>query len=179
MDKEILDKVAEVVLLYHRPVSSNEIARASNLSTLATVKALYELVKLGRIEQIGDGSGNYFQYHSKEKSQEETDLEIRFAQLDEALNEKAEQLDKRIEQVEKETSHIYSSLISIMGVFLAIFSLIIINANAIVGALSQKSIGDAFLKLLVLNVPVVLCIIVLLLGIRFIILRDFNRGDHQ
>ena len=177
MEKDILENVAEVVRLYYRPVSTSEVARASRLSVSTTVNALHELVQLGKIEMVNDGSGAYFQYHSEEKSQEKADLEIRFAQLDNALNEKSAQLDKRIEQVEKETSHIYSSLISIMGVFVAIFSLVIINASAISGALSSDdNLGSAFLRLLTLNAPVVLSVVILLFGIKYIILRDFNRG---
>lgn len=71
-------------------------------------------------------------------------------------------------------------MISIMSVFVAIFALIVINANAIAGTISEDAkICDALLKLAVLNIPVVLCIIALLVGVRFIILRDFKRGDHK
>lgn len=180
MASDVLEKVSEVVRLYDRPVSANDIAQASNLSHVTTLNALKALVSQGTIDLLSTENQRYFQYHQPEKSKEEENLEVKFAQLDEALNEKNEELDERINQVEKETAHIYANLISIMGVFVAIFTLIIINANAIAGTISQdEKIGGILLKLIVLNLPVAICIIALLLGIRFIILRDFKRGDRK
>lgn len=180
MSDDILSKVADVVRLYYRPVTASEIAQASGISSPAANNVLNRLVQQGIVEVVKDGSGNYFQIPITEKSKEEANLDVKFARLDEGLTEKAENLNRRIEQVEKETEHIYANMISIMGVFVAIFALIVINANAIVGTFSgEGSLTLTLMNLLVLNVPVAICIIALLFGIRLIILRDFKRGDHE
>ncbi|MCI5690162.1 MAG: hypothetical protein MR286_04640 [Clostridiales bacterium] len=180
MSDESLTRVYETVRFLDRPVSVREVSDAVKLSNLTTISALTQLVRQGKIEMVQDGSGNYYQVSVAGKTKEESDLEIRFAQLDKALNDRITKLDERIVQVEKETNHIYANMISIMGVFVAIFALIVINANAIVGTISEDAkICDALLKLVVLNVPVMFCIIALLVGVRFIILRDFKRGEHK
>ena len=180
MTNDTLEKVAEAVRLYYRPVTISEIAEASNLSRAVTMNALRALIDNGRIEVIRSENRPYYRIKDANKPKAEADLEEKFAQLDSALNEKIGQISERIQRLEKETAHIYANLISIMGVFVAIFALIVINANAVAGTISQEEkICYALFKLIVLNLPVVACIIALLLGIRLIILRDFKRGDHK
>lgn len=177
---DTLERVTETVRLFYRPASVSEITEATGLSRPSVLSALNTLVKEGTLEKVQSGKTAYFQMSSAEKSDEEKNLEKRFVELDEALNEKITKHDQRIAQIEKETEHIYANMISIMGVFVAIFALIVINANTIAGTISQEEkICSALLKLIVLNLPVVVCIIALLIGIRFIILRDFKRGDHK
>ena len=177
---DTLEKVTEVVRLFYRPASVNEISEAANLSRQSVLSALNTLVKDGTLEKVQSGMTVYFQTSSAGKSDAEKNLEKRFVELDEALNEKIVKHNRRIERIEKETEHIYANMISIMGVFVAIFALIVINANAIAGTISADTkICDALLKLAILNIPVVICIIALLIGVRFIILKDFKRGDHK
>lgn len=177
---DTLEKVTETIRLFYRPASAREIAEATGLSNTAVIVSLEKLINSGIIETVKSGTAVYFQMSSSGKSIQEKNLDKRFVELDEALNEKIIKHAQRIERIEKETEHIYANMISIMGVFVAIFALIVINANAVAGTISQeKNICNALLKLIVLNLPVVICIIVLLVGIRFIILRDFKRGDHK
>lgn len=177
---DILENVTEAVRLFNAPVSMRQIAEETKYSLVTTSRALEKLVSQGILEMVGSGNTKYYQIRTAKKSQEEIDLETRFVELSEALDEKIARHDRRIERVEKETEHLYTNMISIMSVFVAIFALIVINANAIAGTISEDAkICDALLKLAVLNIPVVLCIIALLVGVRFIILRDFKRGDHK
>ena len=177
---DTLEKITETVRLFNAPVSMRQIAEATGYSLAITSRALAKLVSQGVLERVGSGNTRYYQIRTAQKSKEEIDLETRFVELSEALDEKIARHDRRIERIEKETEHLYTNMISIMGVFVAIFALIVINANAVAGTISEDAkICDALLKLVVLNVPVVFCIIALLVGVRFIILRDFKRGDHK
>ena len=182
MTNNTIEKVAEVVRLFYRPVTASEISEAANLSRPTTLNALKILVENGRLEVIANTARRYYRIREDNKTKEEDYLEEKFARLDSALNERIEQHnqrilrhEKRILQVEKNTSHFYGDMISIMGIFVAIFALIVINTNAIAGAFSaQNSLWENFLTLFVLNVPAVICILALLCGIRWIILRDFK-----
>ncbi len=177
---DILENITEAVRLFNAPVSRRQIAEETKYSLATTSRALEKLVSQGVLEKVGSGNIRYYQISTSQKSKEEINLETRFVELSEALDEKIVRHDRRIERVEKETEHLYTNMISIMGVFVAIFALIVINANAIAGTISEDTkICDALLKLAVLNIPVVICIIALLIGVRFIILKDFKRGDHK
>lgn len=173
MSDELKEKVFEIITSSDSPIPISKIAEDTRMSMASVSRIVANLISDGKVDKVGDGKSNYYQSHDSKRTPEEKSLNDKYAQLDAALTEK-------VERAEKETQHLYVNMISIMGVFVAIFSLIVINTNAIVGKLSQdESIGCTFLKLLVLNIPVLLCIIALLFGIRFIILRDFKRGDHK
>ena len=177
---ELLNRVEDAINQFEHPVSTNDISFSLDLSKATILNALKELVNQGRIEIIYEGTGRYYQILKGQKEDGISKLDERFAQLDDALTEKNKKTVERIEQAEKEISNIYANMISIMGVFVSIFSLIIINANAGSDIVSKAaSMKEAIINLLILNLPVTICIIVLLLGIRWIILRDFRRGARK
>ena len=132
---DTLEKVTETVRLFNAPVSMRQIAEATECSLAITSRALAKLVSQGVLEMVGSGNTRYYQIRTAKKSKEETDLETRFVELSEALDEKIARHDRRIERIEKETEHLYTNMISIMGVFVAIFVMTLVEPHVSVMAL--------------------------------------------
>ncbi|MDO4563979.1 MAG: hypothetical protein Q4C12_09165 [Clostridia bacterium] len=80
---------------------------------------------------------------------------------------------RRIElEASERTKKLYVDVITLMGVFISLFSIIVINIEAIQNAFSpQTCVWHSVVDLLLLNLPLVVSILVLLFGIRLLILR--------
>ena len=111
---DTLEKITETVRLFNAPVSMRQIAEATGYSLAITSRALAKLVSQGVLEMVGSGNTRYYQIRTAQKSKEEINLETRFVELSEALDEKIVRHDRRIERVEKETEHLYTNMISIV-----------------------------------------------------------------
>lgn len=183
MNQELLDKVYRVIELYNRPVTTKDISLEMNLSFATTVNAMKQLVEAGKLVMLTSDNPDEtkrVKYYSIFSEKTDKVMEQKFATLDSALAQQKDETDKRLNELETATKSLYANMISIMGIFVAIFSLIVLNAEAIQHWLPTGMLfKDAFLKMLALNIPVVFAIIILLLAVRLIILRDFKRGDHK
>lgn len=85
---DILENVTEVVRLFNAPVSKGQIAKETKYSMAAISRALEKLVDQGVLEKVGSGNIRYYQIKTSQKSKEEINLETRFVELSEALDEK-------------------------------------------------------------------------------------------
>lgn len=81
-----------------------------------------------------------------------------------------EDLTVKIEGIDKYVNGIYVNIISMMAIFVAIFALITVNAN-IVFTLTEENAKNVFYGIIAMNIFVVICIIVLLFGVKFIIIK--------
>ena len=96
------------------------------------------------------------------------------------INAKAtnEILEKKVEQVRGEMKSLYANIISLMGIFVSIFALIVVNAN-ITFSLTSENMREVFWGIIVMNVVVVVCILALLIGIRFILVGKLLKKNDD
>lgn len=74
---------------------------------------------------------------------------------------------RKIETIDKKIENFYSKIIEIVGIFIAIFSIII--AGIQISLKTDGSFIEILTKCTAIFIPIVFCILILLLGIRFIL----------
>lgn len=89
-----------------------------------------------------------------------------------------EELEKKYEKINKNVNGIYANIISIISIFVAIFALITVNAN-IAFKLTEENMANVFKSIITINIFVVICIIVLLLIVRFVIIEPLLNGTKK
>ena len=190
--QNIEDAIIKYMEVYDRPITANDIVHELNMSRSAVFRHLSQMVEKGVLTVLTgspDNVGDYnrrIKYYTLSKSEEEIDKDKEFLKLYQTVNnikdeiyeqkdkiaEEKEEIFKKINNTETDVKNIYANIISIMSIFVAIFSLIIINTTAIYnGVLKVDSVCEIFKRLLILNIPLVVSIIVLLLAVKLILLR--------
>lgn len=87
-------------------------------------------------------------------------------------------LSEKIETIDKSVNSIYANIISIIAVFVAIFSLITVNAN-IAFELTDANMRNVFFGIIVVNIFVIACIITVLVATRLIIINPIIKGKKK
>lgn len=85
-----------------------------------------------------------------------------------------EEVEHVATSVENKQKSLYAEVISLMGIFVAIFSLIVINAN-LVQAIAEKTVQEIISICIIVNGCTVVAIFVLLLFIRYLIINKLNK----
>ena len=188
---DIENEIIKCMEVYDRPITANDIAQELNIHRNTAFYRLDKMVEKGMVTVLS-GSPNMpdstkkIKYYTLSKSDEEIVKDKEFLKLYQTVNdikneiyeqkdkiaEEKEEIFKKIKTTEDDVKNIYANIISIMSIFVAIFSLIIINTTAIYnGVLKVDSVCEIFKRLLILNIPLVVSIIVLLLAVKLILLR--------
>lgn len=191
ISKDILDLLESS----GKPLSLSEIANNlcySRSSLMITLKNMVDEKKIQSYSAVtakGDSYVNMNYYskidiakdssiHNIEKLIDE--LNQKYVNLDSDLQSKNEILDKRIEEVENNTKNIYLNIISIMAVFIAIFTLVISNVEVLKEYITANdTIGDVVMKMAVVNIPLLVVIFFILLMIRFLILKPLKHKQPK
>ena len=157
-------------------LSLGELRRQSGMSMQATVNAVQSLKANGIVKRQGTQNGAYYFLAKITYGQFETGEVFSNA----VINAKAtnEILEKKVEQVRGEMKSLYANIISLMGIFVSIFALIVVNAN-ITFSLTSENMREVFWGIIVMNVVVVVCILALLIGIRFILIGKLLKKDDN
>lgn len=202
MSKENRSIIIDTLRKANRPMSLVELSKYMCIPMSLINRILIELDNEGVIETL-TGSENDDQYERKIRyfslvkdvklthdtsiddfvnkyvslSKEMNQQYVNFA---EDISHKTCDIENKVSALELQTKNIYANLISIMGIFVALFSLIIINTEAISKFIPPNGqLHDIFLKLVILNIPIVLSIIILMLCIRYIILKPLFKNEKK
>ena len=170
MLSQVESKVYSIVELFNRPVTVEEIAYEMGMDDAIIARLFDSLVKKDKLVIYSPSTGKidyYAPYNSK--SGLDAVLSQKYADLIGPLQEKYNQAETEQKRLKDQLNSLYANIITMMGVFVAIFALIIVNINGI-GLIIQpeSSIKDAIIKLLMLNIPLLISIIVLILGIKWL-----------
>ena len=163
-------KVLQVITVFNRPVSAEEIAYEMGMPKDIVLKILENLVNKGNVviyqSKIGDQT--YYTPLSS-KSGLDSVLSQKYADMAAGLEKKYLEVRSENDILKAKIEQFYSNIITIMGVFIALFALIVINIEAIgmfVSDISDSS--DLFWSLLKLNIPIIITIAVLLVLIKLL-----------
>lgn len=85
-----------------------------------------------------------------------------------------EETEKNAKSAKEGIKEIYAQIISLMTIFISIFSLIIINAN-IMTSLMDKEVNDIISSCVIINGCTLMVIVVLIVLIRLIIVRPLSK----
>ncbi len=194
MGKHMCD-TRETILEYLRtqgiPMTVRRISQDLELTRISTYQELEKLVKEQELSRIVPISTNpdydYDEKYYTIKSQPQDasspsntsteasaieSLNQRFATLDYGLKESIKQISAENRTLKQQLKSIYSNILTLMGIFVAIFALIITNVSAVASIIDPlASPTNNLLSVLILNVPLVFSIGFLLLFTRIFLCR--------
>ena len=168
---ELERKILQVIMMYNRPVTVREVADELAISFSKTSRLFYDLVEKGNLV-VFSSSNHRSKYYAVSNSKEAIDktLSQKYVDLIEPLEKKYEEIKLEQAKLTEQLNGVYVQLITLMGIFVAIFALIIINVSAI-GEFAN-SIADPIdlcKTLAVLNIPLVISLFFLTLLIKWVI----------
>lgn len=151
-----------------------DISIITNTSIVITKKILEKLCSDGKIERLETSRGIYYipiegiTYGQLEKMGSEINKVIYRAEDD------TENVRDQIKGLEDDVNKIYSNFISLMSIFVAVFSLVLVNAN-IVFKITEQNIENFTRSVVIVNLSVCVCITIFVVLIRLIVLKPINR----
>ena len=178
-----------------KPLSLSEIANSLCYTKCSLNIALQKMVENKQIQSYTSmtAKGNNFvnmMYYSILNNEKDNDsknieklideLNQKYVNLDSDLQLKNEELNRRIEEVENNTKNIYLNIISIISVFIAIFTLIITNVQVLKDYIAvDDTVCNVSMKMAVINIPLLIVIFFVLLMIRNLILKPLKSKQRK
>ena len=171
-----MSEIKEEILQYMRnseePISRKEIMESLpyNISEVSLNRYLIELEKEESIIRVGSNRYSMWKAVSKSQANGENDTNIRVI-LDETANAKGlfEELEGKIHKVDSRIDEIHVNLITILGVFVAAFALILNNANSIYDIVKNNtSICRWVIAVIVTNISTLVVVGIMLLLIKLL-----------
>ncbi|MDE7177075.1 MAG: hypothetical protein K2O59_04605 [Lachnospiraceae bacterium] len=195
-NKQILEYLGECV----SPMTVESISNKFNCSKQEMQRALDELMvgeKVKKITPENSNTGRVYYTVRGEKTaisdeNEKTNLDngetrekavvdqaiVNAKDYYEELTDNYKDLTVKIEGIDKNVNGIYVNIISMMAIFVAIFALITVNAN-IVFTLTEENAKNVFDGIIAINIFVVICILVLLIGVRLFIINPLLKKKQR
>lgn len=168
---ELERKVLQAIIMYNRPVTVHEIANELAISLHRGNYIFSRLIDKGNLIALSSSKGrNKYYVASNSKEAIDKALSQKYVDLIEPLEKKYEEIKLEQAKLNDQLNSVYVQILTLMGIFVAIFALIIINVSSI-GEFA-KNIADPMemLKtLIILNVPLVISLIALTGLIKWVI----------
>ena len=164
-------KVLQVIELFNRPVTVYEVSYEMGMDLQVTNETIVTLVKKDKLIKIKPTKSDTIYYTPlTSKSGIEIMINQKYVDMVQQLDVEYSEIKKEQDNLNNQIKGIYGQIITLMGIFISIFALVIINVNAISEFVNRTStICELFKSLLVLNVPIVVSLAALILLIRFIL----------
>lgn len=173
MEKTIQEKILNL-LRELSPLTLEELAEILTVHIDVIKRELNSLIKQEMVYQDGEG----FYANTRYRLENIDELQKETKEINEAYKKELKRLKKRSSEIEYKINNIYLNLISLMSIFVAIFSLIVTNAN-ITFKLTQENMSEVFEGIIITNLFIVLCIIILLIGIRVLIINFLRKPPKE
>jgi len=149
------EKVEACFRKHQEPLSRREIAEELGVTERSVMRSLSNLADKGIISQIG--SSRYSVWCLTENNGGITADE--FSNLRTLLNDNvadakgaSEKLEEKVREVEDKINKVYLDLIAIMGIFVAVFSLVVSNAGRVCDiAQSELKMSEVIVGIVVSN----------------------------
>ena len=164
-------KILQVITMLNRPVTIQEVAYELGIHLHIANNAFRELLNKGNIIAFtpANSRNKYYAVANSKEAIEQT-LAQKYVDLIEPLEQQFEEVKQEQEKLNSQLHGIYAQIITLMGIFVAIFALIIINVNAIGEFTSTIANPWELCKTLaILNIPLVISLTILTLLIRLVI----------
>lgn len=164
------EKILQFLQEAKEPKSYDEIAQALEYSLASVRVSLTKLADEQKVKKIETTRNTYYSIDKKATWDDVSNMHNEIAEETVRTKDNYVDLRENIEKIDSNVNCIYANIISIMAIFVAIFALITVNAN-IAFKLTQENMCYVFLGVILVNIFVVICIIILLVGIRLIIIN--------
>lgn len=161
-------RILDLLIKENQPLTMEEIRDKVKIYSMQAIsRALRELQGSDLIKSIRGRDVTYYLYYNSEKNKDIPKVENLINDEIVKIKDLFSELQKQINKADSKINNIYASIITIMGVFVAIFSLISVNAR-VVFDLTQNNIYDVIWSVFAVNVVTVVSIIILLIGVHLI-----------
>ena len=162
---EIERKVLKMIELYNRPVTTKEVSCELNIPMPLARKTMQKLMGKGNIllYSSGDGSANYYTPVNS-KTGLDTVLAQKYADIAGPLEKQLEEVKQQNQKLEDQIRNIYANVVALMGIFVAVFALILTNVN-LIGDITSilNEPCKMLLSIAIYNIPLVVAILVMTL----------------
>ena len=177
-----IDKRIEEIVREKGPITLVNICKELDLDiAINSIRiSLNRLVKEGQISKLeAKNSGNIYYYAPRGVTfSDVSNMHKEIAKETVEVKDTYEELEKKYEKINKSVNGIYANIISIISIVVGIFALITVNAN-IVFKLTEGNMENVFIFIIAINIFVVICIIALLLMVRFVIIEPLLNGTKK
>lgn len=169
---DIEQKFLRAISLYNRPVTVSEIATELGISSATVSRRFQSLLQKGNIvEYTANGGKQRYYTPTLSKTGLDAVLSQKYADIAGSLEKQYADIKAENDNLRQQIDKLYANILTLMGIFVSIFSLIIINVDAIGSFMMNVDNSDVLFRTLIkLNVPLVTAIVVLILLIKFLFL---------
>jgi hypothetical protein len=176
LEKDEFDnKVKRAIEIFNRPVLAKEIAEELATTMASVLRALNRLASSEQIGKIQTQSRTYYFIQTHTTVSDIDTMNNIVAKATVNAVDANEDLKEDIKNVQGKIDQIYLSIISLMGIFVAIFALITVNINLVYKvAISPNK--DAVITSIIINVSAIFMIAVLLLLMRWLIINPLKHN---
>ncbi len=210
MEYESTKKIIDLLEKSTTPMSMREISDTLNLSMKTTHRILSELQETNKIDEILSDEVlantaqvkrkvRFFTLVQNNTNPEDKSTNLQYIKRIEPVERKIEYIEtelqnklsefehqskilqERSDSLSEKLNHIYVNIISMMGVFIAIFAIIIINVNEISDIMKNTNFNvlENIKYLCMLSAPLVISIIALLGGVRLILISGLKSSKKD
>lgn len=162
---------------YNRPITIREISDELDLPSMITKDILDSLLEKGNIVAFSSERGKY-QYYASVSSKEGINALFaqKYADIAGGLESQYKEVKEENEKLKKQIDALYANILTLMGIFIAIFALIVINIEAIGNFVSKiQSSDELYWALLKINIPLLVSLVVLILLIKWLLLPKSSK----
>lgn len=184
------EKVLELIKQEGRK-TIREIAEELGVGVVTANRIVYELMANGEIREISTSRGKYYTLSLKNSKilkndvnpeidsnmggnkgkDKKENMENNIYKMEDSIynaQDNALDIKEEIGRVKEQVGRIYVDLISLMSIFVAVFSLISVNSN-IVMKITEENIHNVILTTAIVNISVCACLCLFILLIRLIV----------
>ena len=166
----IKDEILNYLISSNDAFSLTQIAEIYRLSASSTHMILEKLVKDEKIKKFITNKGTYY-IHSKNATYDDlSNMHYEITKETTKAKDQYEDLNSEINLLKEKLGRIYLDIISLMAIFVAVFSFISINTS-IVFQLSKNNQYDVFRGIIITNLSLAITLVLLITLIRLIIVN--------
>lgn len=165
-DNDYVTQIIDLISESKEPLSVMEIAEQLNITMSLTYNSLRSLIDKNDIIEV-TGKNNKFYISNKGTTHSDlSNMNRVIMQKTAYAKDNYEDLKEKFINIESKMNHLYANIITLMGIFVAIFSLI--NSNAkVVFDLTQttNNVWDITISVIIMNLVTIISITILLIGV--------------
>ncbi|RGD36214.1 hypothetical protein [Sellimonas intestinalis] len=154
------------------PLRIEEMAQELDVKVEMVRKELASLVSQDLVCKDGD----FYYINTRYKMADINKIQKETKELNESYKKELCKLKKRSKNIEIKVNTLYINFITLMSIFVSIFSLIATNASIIFN-LTQENTKIVFVGIIVTNLFVVICIVILLIAIKILIINPMQKKE--
>lgn len=161
------DKILDYLKNSDEPKSVDDILKELDMSKRSAVSAINDLVKDGKIVSVGAAKRTYFIANNQGVTADDYGkLKTRSLEILVPVKATSDEAKEEIQTLRKEIKNMYANMISIMAVFVAIFSIVFSGGNFLFQSVNEAWSSHTLIALGVAESGIIFAILIMLGAIK-------------